>query len=363
MSKNKKKSFNSFMRENGKIIIPVAVGALLLIVIIVFILNNQEPSNTLEIEIDPDELSVDESEINTLADGTKYIIHPDNIRRGIGAPGDIKDKIPSIDSPKFVTVAEADDWIEDDELILVFKKDDVTRVYPFQILVWHEIVNDEINGEPILITYCPLCGSGIVYERKIQGEEVEFGTSGKLYNTNLIMYDRRTETYWQQIGGMAILGPLTGLKLKLLDSNVVGWGEFKNLNPDAEVLSQNTGFPRSYGRDPYGNYNTDSGFYFPVDEQDTKSGIHPKNIVFGIEINGVFKAYREDDIIASGNEIEDQVNGVNIKVERAEDGIVTITNTDTGEIIPKERDMWFAWFVFHTDTEIYGYDKDFNRII
>ena len=127
------------------------------------------------------------------------------------------DGIPSIDNPKYVSVKEADEWIEDNELVLALIYKGVKRVYPLQILVWHEIVNDNIAGDPLLITYCPLCGSGIAFEGKIdvggKRKEVEFGTSGKLYNSNLVMYDRETQTYWTQIDGKAIIGELTGQEL------------------------------------------------------------------------------------------------------------------------------------------------------
>ena len=124
-----------------------------------------------------------EQEIMVDENGVKYIVHPGKIRSG-GPP---KDGIPSIDDPKFVSVNEADVWIADNELVLALVYKGVERVYPLQILVWHEIVNDVIEGDPILVTYCPLCGSGIAYESTIDGSAVEFGTSGKLYNSNLVM--------------------------------------------------------------------------------------------------------------------------------------------------------------------------------
>ena len=132
----------------------------------------------------------EEFEIKTTPEGVKYIVEPDKIVGG-GVP---KDGIPSIDNPKFVSLEEADEWIQDNELVLAITYKGVTRVYPLQIMVWHEIVNDTIAGDPILITYCPLCGSGIAFEGRINGEEVEFGTSGKLYNSNLVMYDRKTDS-------------------------------------------------------------------------------------------------------------------------------------------------------------------------
>lgn len=278
--------------------------------------------------------------------GVKYIVDPDKIRSG-GPP---MDGIPSIDNPIFVTLEEADKWIQDNELVLALIHNNTKRVYPLQIMVWHEIVNDKIKGEPILITYCPLCGSGIAYERTLDGEEVEFGTSGKLYNSNLVMYDRKTNSYWTQIDGLAIVGELTTTRLKPITIDTVVWRDWKKVHPDSEVLSQQTGFTRPYGRDPYGNYYENSFVLFPVENEDDR--IHPKTVVFGIEVDGAFKAYQEDDLKEQGT-IEDVVNGVNIKVERDEAGIVKITNLDTGEEIIKERDFWFAWYAFHPETGLY----------
>jgi hypothetical protein len=287
-----------------------------------------------------------DTEIKTTGDGTRYIIDPSEIRSG-GPP---KDGIPSIDNPKFVSVREADEWIEDNELVLAIVYRGVKRVYPFQIMVWHEIVNDWIGGDPILITYCPLCGSGIAYERKIDGKEVEFGTSGKLYNSNLVMYDRKTDTYWTQIDGLAVVGELTGIKLKPVSIDTVVWRDWKIAHPDSEVLSQDTGFSRSYGRDPYGNYYEDSFLMFPVENEDDR--IHPKTVVFGIEVNGKYRAYKEDDLLEN-RVIEDSVNGISIRVMRSKDGSVRIENLESGEEIVKERDFWFAWYAFHPDTTLY----------
>jgi len=277
---------------------------------------------------------------------SEYIVDPSEIIRG-GPP---KDGIPSIDNPKYISLQEADEWIDDNELVMGIIYKGTKRVYPLQILVWHEIVNDVIEGDPILITYCPLCGSGIAFERKINGEEVEFGTSGKLYNSNLVMYDRKTDSYWTQIDGLAIVGELVGTKLTPISIDTVSWGEWKAAHPDSEVLSKNTGHIRLYGTDPYGSYYNDSFLFFPVNEVDNR--IHAKTVVFGIEIDGNFQAYREDDLVEAGT-ITDQINGVSILVERKEGGIVTVTNLDTNEEIIKERDFWFAWYAFHPNTELY----------
>lgn len=287
--------------------------------------------------------------IKTLADGTKYLVRPDNILSG-GPP---KDGIPSIDDPKFASLEEADEWIADNELVLAIEYEGEKRVYPLQIMVWHEIVNDEIAGDPLLITYCPLCGTGIAYERTIDGEAVEFGTSGKLYNSNLVMYDRNTDTYWSQIDGVAIVGELTGRELKELSINTVAWRDWKREHPDSIVLSQQTGYVRDYGRDPYGSYYEDSNLFFPVENRDDT--IHPKDVIHGIELNGEYRAYREEDIEGI---ITDEFQGIPLTITKGDDGTVTVTRNDTGEEIVKERGFWFSWYAFHPTTSVYGIPRE-----
>ena len=191
----------------------------------------------------------------------------------------------------------------------------------------------------------------MAFERVINGEPVEFGTSGKLYNSNLVMYDRKTDTYWTQLGGLAIVGELTGMKLKPVSVNTVVWRDWKKAHPDSEVLSQETGFSRPYGRDPYGSYYEDSYLLFPVENSDDR--IHPKTVIFGIEVNGVYKAYKEDDL-KELKSIEDAVGGVKLELKREDTGIVRITNLETGEEIVAERGFWFAWYAFHPETELYS---------
>ena len=311
------------------------VVLILLLVFLVGCTSEIEDNGMVEI------VSSEELEVMMTDEGVKYIINPNKIRSG-GPP---MDGIPSIDNPKFISVNEVD-WIEDNELVLALEYEDVKRVYPLQIMVWHEIVNDFVSGDPILITYCPLCGSGIAYERTINGEVVEFGTSGKLYNSNLVMYDRKTESYWTQIDGLAIVGELTGMELKEVSIDTVVWRDYK-VNTDAEVLSQDTGFDRNYGRDPYGSYYEDSFLFFPVEEEDDR--VHPKTVIFGIELNGIYKAYKEEDVIEG--EIIDEINGFEVVVSRSETGIVKVFVD--GEEIVKERDFWFAWYAFHPDTLLY----------
>ncbi|MFQ5976245.1 MAG: DUF3179 domain-containing (seleno)protein, partial [Candidatus Hydrothermarchaeales archaeon] len=162
---------------------------------------------TLEVKVSEKTIrSKMEEEIKVTEDGVRYIVHPSKLVSG-GPP---KDGIPSIDNPKFISIKEADKFLDDDELVVGINFKGVKRAYPLQIMVYHEVVNDIINDDPLLITYCPLCGTGIAFKRTIDGEAVEFGVSGKLYNSDLVLYDRKTDSYWDQITGRAIIGELVG---------------------------------------------------------------------------------------------------------------------------------------------------------
>ena len=176
------------------------------------------------------------------------LIDPADILSGGPPP----DGIPPIDDPQFLTVAEADEWLNDPEPVLVVDIDGDVRAYPIQILMWHEIVNDTVGGVPLSVTYCPLCNSAITFERTVRGVETTFGTSGSLYFANLVMYDRATESLWNQFDGRAVVGVLTGETLTPVPSSMVAWGEFKEARPEAQVLDRNrTGASRPYGTNPY----------------------------------------------------------------------------------------------------------------
>ena len=283
--------------------------------------------------------------IKFLPDGTKYLVHPNELQSG----GPSKDGIPSIDSPKFVTAAKANEFLENDEIIVGISRNGITRAYPFQILVWHELVNDELGGEPILVSYCPLCGTAITFKRTIGEEAVEFGVSGKLYNSDMVMYDRKTDSYWQQATGEAIIGELTGMKLEMVSTDIIKWEDWKMAHPDTQVLSKDTGFSRSYGSDPYGGYYTSPSLMFPISSEDKR--IHPKEIVYGIEMNGKFKAY-PDSSIGKGESLTDTLGNVALTMSKDEYGQMRFMNGDE-ELIPV-RSFWFAWAVFHPDTELYS---------
>jgi hypothetical protein len=191
-------------------------------------------------------------------DFSKRSVPLDDIMSG-GPP---KDGIPAIDSPRFVTVRDADRWLGDREPIVVFEYNGEIRGYPWQILIWHEIVNDEVGGLPVSVTYCPLCNTAIAFDRRMGDRILDFGTTGKLRHSDLVMYDRQTETWWQQATGEGIIGELTGATLTFLSAPTVSWSDFKREYPNAEVLSRETGFNRPYGRSPYEGYDTGRPFLF-----------------------------------------------------------------------------------------------------
>jgi Protein of unknown function (DUF3179) len=179
-----------------------------------------------------------------------------------GGPG--RDGIPPIDDPKTVSQDEADQFLGDREPILVVELGRAVRAYPIQILVWHEIVNDRLAGRQIAVTYCPLCNSSLVFDRHVAGRTLTFGTTGNLRNSDLVMWDRQTESWWQQITADAVVGKLTGTRLKALPSETLSWAAFKRRYPQGDVLSRDTGFERPYGSTPYEAYDqpNDQPFLF-----------------------------------------------------------------------------------------------------
>ena len=188
-------------------------------------------------------------------DFSRISVPPGEIVSG-GPP---KDGIPAIDRPRFEAIAEADGWLEDEELVMVVEHGAEVKAYPLQILIWHEIVNDEVGGKPLTITFCPLCNTALVFERVVDGRVLDFGTTGSLRQSDLVMYDRQTESWWQQATGEAIVGEYTGTLLELYPANTLAWVKVRQLYPEAHVLSRDTGHRRSYGRNPYVGYDTQSG--------------------------------------------------------------------------------------------------------
>ena len=168
--------------------------------------------------------------------------------------GPPKDGIPAIDQPKFIDPSEASEWLQNKEPVIAIKIGNEARAYPLQILMWHEIVNDIIGDKAVSVTFCPLCNASIVFDRDLDGVRYDFGTTGRLRLSDMVMYDRQTESWWQQFTGQAIIGDLNGDKLKIIPSNIVAFESFKKQYPKGLVLSRETGHRRNYGRNPYAGY-------------------------------------------------------------------------------------------------------------
>ncbi|MBI2671418.1 DUF3179 domain-containing protein [Candidatus Woesearchaeota archaeon] len=262
-----------------------------------------------------------------------------------------KDCIPSIDNPNFLKINEQN-FMKSNDLIIGINLNNIQKAYPIKILNWHEIVNDNFENTPIVITYCPLCASSLAFERTINTKKVEFGVSGKLYNSDLIMYDRLTETYWSQIEGKAIVGELTGQKLKQIPVELMEWKDWIKVYPNTLVLSKETGYKRNYESYPYGNYETSEDIYFPIINKDTQERFHEKTLVYGIELNDQFKAYPKN-LIDELKSFDDEFAETTLHFE-IKNNLLTITDKKTNKEIQKISLFWFAWFTFHPGTEIFS---------
>jgi len=204
--------------------------------------------------------------------------------------GPPRDGIPAIDRPKFVSITEARAWLREREPVIALEVEGEARAYPLQILVWHEIVNDEIRGTPVAVTFCPLCYSAIAFDRQLEGRTLSFGVSGMLRYSDMVMYDHETESWWQQFTGESIVGDLTGKRLQQLPAQIVGFAQFAAAHPEGRVLSRETGHRRDYGRNPYTGYDdiNQTPFLFRGRRNER---LPPMEKVVAIEIGGRFKAY------------------------------------------------------------------------
>ena len=219
-------------------------------------------------------------------DFDKSLIDPSEIRSG-GPP---KDGIPPVDNPQFDTPEAASLWLDPREPVVVVSINGETKAYPLQILTWHEIVNDTLGEVPVSVTFCPLCNASIVFDRRIADEVYDFGTTGKLRKSDLVMYDRQTESWWQQLTGRAIVGEMSGVVLRRMPASIVAYEDFKSTYPDGRVLSRRTGAHRPYGNNPYRGYDSidDQPFLFsdPVDER-----LPPMERVLNVTVGATHKLY------------------------------------------------------------------------
>ncbi|MEX2466095.1 MAG: DUF3179 domain-containing protein [Gemmatimonadota bacterium] len=236
-------------------------------------------------------------------DFTKHTVPLEEIVRG-GPP---KDGIPPIDDPEFVTVRAADGWLRDREPVIVVRHDDDVRAYPYQIMIYHEIVNDVVGGKPLSVTYCPLCNTALVFEREHGDHLFDFGTTGRLRMSDLVMYDRQTESWWQQASGEAIVGELAGERLTLHPAQSTSWAQFKETYPSGRVLSRDTGHDRPYGRNPYEGYDTGDGPIRSFFKGDADNRLPPMERVAAVTLGDRSVAYpfsELDDRRVVNDEIE-----------------------------------------------------------
>ncbi|NCS71968.1 MAG: DUF3179 domain-containing protein [Candidatus Magasanikbacteria bacterium] len=267
------------------------------------------------------------------------------------AGGPEKDGIPSLDNPTFTSIKKATD-IQDDGMGIAISVGDTYRFYPFQILVWHEIVNDVIEDQHILVTYCPLGGTGIVFDPKVNGTYTTFGTSGKLYQSNLVMYDTQTNSYWSQILGEAIVGKQTGKILTVLPYQIMRYHDWKQTYPNGEVLSTDTGFTRDYTTSPYGNYANDTSLFFPVDYTDNR--YHPKMPTYVVTINDEMKAYPLEELEQSPEEFSDTIAGKKVSITyNKETKIPLFIQDNTQEKLIPIYGFWFSFVSVYPDIAVY----------
>jgi len=219
-----------------------------------------------------------------------------------------KDGIPAIDNPRFTTVGLVGSYLTNSDLVMVAKVGNEVRIYPHPILDWHEIINDELGSEKFAVTYCPLTGTGIGWNRVINGDETTFGVSGLLYNSNLIPYDRKTDSNWSQIRLDCVNGNLEGQEIELFPLLETTWATAKSMFPDAEVVTTNTGFSRSYGTYPYGGYRTNTAVNFPLSNRDDR--LHEKERVLAVIDGANTVVYTFENFSGSSNKVlEDNFNG------------------------------------------------------
>ena len=197
--------------------------------------------------------------------------------------GPPKDGIPSIDNPKFVAQKDVSS-LGGTEPVVGLEINGDARAYPLRILIWHEIVNDKIGGTPVTVTYCPLCNSAVVFDRRLDGKLLDFGTTGKLRNSDLVMYDRQTESWWQQFIGTAIVGEYTGKELKTIPARLESFDNFKARHPDGKVLVPNDDNMRLYGRNPYVGYDSASSPF--LYSGDMPKDINPMARVVVVKVDG-----------------------------------------------------------------------------
>ncbi len=269
------------------------------------------------------------------------------IERG-GPP---RDGIPAIDRPKFTPAAKA--RLESHARVLGLKIAGMARAYPIAILNWHEIVNDRFGDQAVVISYCPLCGTGMVFAAPAGSGDPRFGVSGLLYNSDVLLYDRASESLWSQIAQTAISGPAKGTRLLLLPVTHTSWADWRARHPDTVVLSSDTGYSRDYSRNPYAGYEQSSRLMFQVQHRDDR--VAAKQWVLGVELAGRHKAYPFDILeraVDADGWLNDRIGGRVLRIRYDASHRSAEAYDDKGNLLPTVMAYWFAWAAFHPQTEL-----------
>lgn len=264
------------------------------------------------------------------------------------AGGPPRDGIPALEHPSVLLAAGAD-W-SDDEPVLGIVVAGEARAYPVALLNWHEIVNDTLGGEPILVSFCPLCGTGLVFDRRVGGKVRTFGVSGLLYRSDLLMYDRGSESLWSQISAEAVTGPLLGQRLRLLRARMDQWGQWRHDHPETTVLSRETGHRRDYDRSPYAGYADSRKLMFPapIDRR-----YHPKMPTLGLRVPGDgSRAYPASELARAGAPVEERFLGHRVRI--AYDADRQVFDVEAPPEVEVVEGFWFAWAAFHPETSVYS---------
>jgi hypothetical protein len=278
-------------------------------------------------------------------DLSKSLIPKEEILQG-GPP---RDGIPAILKPKFES-AEKVKWLRDEDLVTGIDYNGIQKAYPLRILVWHEAVNDSIKEIPVLVSYCPLCGSTMVFRRDINGQTLTFGISGLLYQSDVLFYDHQTESLWSQLEMKAVTGKMIGTKLEIFPSVLATWKEWKKEHPNTLVLSRETGFSRNYNREPYRGYEDSRSIWFPIKHKNDR--FHPKEKVLVVVSGDVAKAYTFSELKKVKTPFEDKVGNRNVVIHFKDGSYVRATD-QSGNPVKSFVSYWFAWYTFRPDTLVF----------
>ncbi|MDJ0520663.1 MAG: DUF3179 domain-containing protein [Planctomycetota bacterium] len=306
----------------------------------------QEPARSAKPK---DDAGASAFQLPTWPDKVRHTLDMELFKKGVPRP-DPRDAIPALLAPKFVAAKDVT-FMRPERRVITMRVGDEIRAYPLHILDRHELVNDEISGKAVLITWCPLCGSSMVYDRVVGGKTLTFGVSGYLYKSDVLMYDHQTESFWSQLEPRAVAGPMTGTDLTVLPSRVTSFGAFRKQNPNAKVLSDDQGIvpPHEYLRQVYLNYDKNPNIWFPVGKQ--SNALHPKAEVIGVVVNGKKRAYAMSALRMIRDTWDDTVGGEMIMLRYEREGD-TVSVWNGGAEMPHVRLFWFAWWAFHPDTDL-----------